>query len=272
MTAAAKQAAEKIRQQIKDFIPEIIIVLGSGLGALAEAVEDAIVIPYDELPGFPSCGVKGHGGKLYFGHLNGKPVACMQGRAHFYEGISNEILLTPIRTLFLLGAKTLLATNSAGSLRAEVTPGNLVLITDHINMQFNNPLIGFQDDTFGPRFVGLEDAYDPALRKQIKIAADELNLPINEGVYIAVLGPSFETPAEINAYRTLGADVVGMSTISEIITARHCGLRAAAISVITNLAAGMHPENLSHEVTLQGAAIGTKNLIPLVKKFIAQYH
>lgn len=254
------------------FRAQLGMILGSGLGALADQITDATVIPYSELPGFPISSVQGHQGKLYLGYLHGVPVACLQGRVHYYEGIDYSRMRTLIRSLKTLGCDTLLLTNSSGSLRQEVGVGELVTITDHINFQFNNPLIGPNDDDFGPRFVGMENAYDPVLRQQLHRAAKSQDIKLHEGVYIGVLGPSFETPAEINAYRLLGADVVGMSTVADVILARHCGLRVVAIAAITNLAAGMHSEQLSHDVTLKGAEITTQKMIKLVDAFIKSYH
>ncbi len=272
MTYLAKEAARVIKERAQNFIPKIGIICGSGLGALAEAIESPIIIPYTEIPGFPQCSVEGHGGNLFLGLLKGVPVVCLQGRAHYYEGVDNEAIQTLVRTLKLLGCETLVATNSAGSLRPAVKPGSLVIINDHINMQFRSVLSGPNDDEFGPRFIGLEDAYDPKLRQQFHTAGQSLGLNLHEGVYIAVLGPFFETPAEIRAFATLGADMVGMSTVPEVIVARHCGLRVAAISVITNLAAGMNPQQLSHEETLDNANLASANLIQLILNFVGSYH
>lgn len=266
-------AVEYIRKHIADdFVPEVGLILGSGLGVLAEELEQAASIAYEDIPGFSDCTVAGHGGFLHCGYLSGVPVACMQGRAHYYEGVANQDILTPIRALKLLGCNTLIATNATGSLNPEVTPGNLVLINDHINFMFNNPLVGPNDDRFGPRFIGLDDAYDVSLRNQFKSIAKELDIALPEGVYFGVLGPSFETPAEIRAFKMMGGDVVGMSTIPEVITARHCGLRVAVVSVITNLAAGLNPTVLNHEETLEGAKLAAGKLIALFQHFFAQYN
>jgi xanthosine phosphorylase len=270
-------ACEKIKSLIGDFVPKIGIILGSGLGPLVEALTDTIAIPYPDIPGFPPCTIQGHGGTLYCGYLNKIPVAVLQGRSHFYEGyfhanpeLSTKTMMTPIRTLKLLGATTLLVTNAAGSLHESVTPGNLVAISDQINFQFNNPLVGENDDEFGPRFVGMEDAYNIEIRKKIVETAAELTIPITEGVYFGVLGPMFETPAEIRAFRILGADVVGMSTISDVIVGRHCGMKIGVISVVTNLAAGMTAEILSHEITLRGAKLGVTRLQQLITALVGK--
>jgi xanthosine phosphorylase len=270
MTQHATDAAQYIAKKTSGFKPELAIVLGSGLGKLADYIEDPIVIPYTELPGFPNCSVSGHGGNLLLGKINGVAVACLQGRAHYYEGVDYDQIKTPMRTLKLIGCQTLLSTNASGSLRPEVRPGSLVLINDHINMQFNNPLVGPNQDAFGPRFIGMEDIYNAELRQTLKRIADEQGIETTEGVYLGVIGPSFETPAEIRAFRVLGGDVVGMSTIPEVIAAHHCGMKIAVVSVITNMAAGMSEEALSHDVTLAGAAKATDILIKLVLAFIKQ--
>jgi xanthosine phosphorylase len=171
----------------------------------------------------------------------------------------------------LLGCETWLATNATGGMREDLQPGTLVLVKDHINFQFTNPLIGLNDDGFGPRFIGMDNAYDPELRQKIKKIAQQLDIPLQEGVYVAAVGPSFETPAEINAFRILGGDVVGMSTVPEIIIARHCGMKAVAISVVTNLAAGLYQGILNHDETLRGAALGENKLLKLVRQFVKEY-
>jgi xanthosine phosphorylase len=247
--------------------PRLGVVLGSGLGEVADAVDGAAVLGYDELPGFPRPGVEGHAGRAVLGRLGGTPVAVLQGRAHAYEGVDPEALRTPVRALRSAGAEALLLTNAAGSLRAEVGPGRLMLITDHINLTGLNVLTGPNDDRVGPRFPSLRDAYDPALRAELRGAGAELGIELSEGVYLAVSGPSFETPAEIRAFRTFGADAVGMSTVHETVVARHCGLRVAAVSVISNLAEGMSDRPLSHEQTLRDAERGAADLSPLVTRF-----
>ena len=250
--------------------PRVGVVLGSGLGAVADAVEDAVVIDYDELPGFPRPTVAGHAGRAVLGRLRGIPVAMLQGRAHLYEGGDLDPLRAPVRALREAGAEILILTNAAGSLRAEVGPGSLMAITDHINMTGVNVLVGENNDAVGPRFPSLSRAYDPALLDGLRTSAAELGIPLAEGVYLAVTGPSFETPAEIRAYRVLGADAVGMSTVQETILARHCGLRVAAVSVITNLAEGMSEEPLSHTQTLEHAERAAGDLTRLLLTFIAR--
>jgi xanthosine phosphorylase len=249
---------------LADHRPRVGIVLGSGLGAVADAVQDPTVIPYDKLPGFPRPTVEGHMGRAVLGTIAGVSVAVLQGRAHVYEGGDLEAIRAPVRALRAAGAEILVLTNAAGSLREEVGPGRLMAISDHINMTGVSILAGPNEDAIGPRFPSLRDAYDPELRAQLHAAARELDVPLAEGVYLAVAGPAFETPAEIRAFRTLGADAVGMSTVHETVVARHAGMRVAAISAITNLAEGMGDEPLSHEQTLRDAARAAEDLATLI--------
>jgi xanthosine phosphorylase len=256
---------------LSGYAPRLGIVLGSGLGGIAEALTDATAIPYAELDGFPRPSVAGHGGALFFGNLGALPVAVFQGRKHVYETGDATGMRVPIRTLKELGADALLVTNAAGSLNADVGPGKLMAIADHINLLGVNPLTGPNDDAIGPRFPSLRDAYDPELRGRLHAAADALGIELAEGVYLATAGPTFETPAEIRAFRTLGADAVGMSTVPEVILARHAGLRVAAVSAITNLAEGMGGEELSHEQTLRNAEVAARDLIRLVVRFAEEH-
>ena len=244
------------------------VVLGSGLGAVADAVEDPVVVGYEDLPGFPRPSVSGHAGRAVLGSIGGVPVAVLQGRAHLYEGGSLDALRAPVRALRAAGASVLVLTNAAGSLRSDVGPGSLMAITDHINMTGVNLLAGPNDSSVGPRFPSLRDAYDPVLLSALRDSARDLGIALSEGVYLGVGGPSFETPAEIRAFRVMGADAVGMSTVQETILARHCGLRVAAVSVITNLAEGMTDEPLSHEQTLSAAESGAGDLTRLLLDFI----
>jgi purine-nucleoside phosphorylase len=250
--------------------PRIGVVLGSGLGAVADAVEDAVMVGYEDLPGFPRPTVVGHAGRAVLGSIAGVPVAVLQGRAHLYEGGDLDALRVPVRALRAAGAEILVLTNAAGSLRPSVGPGSLMAITDHINMTGVNLLMGPNEDALGPRFPSLRDAYDPLLLGLLRESAREVGVELAEGVYLAVSGPSFETPAEIRAYATLGADAVGMSTVQETILARHCGLRVAAVSVITNLAEGMTDEPLNHEQTLRAAEAGAGELSRLLLEFISR--
>lgn len=250
MTEAAFKAKTFIQKQKPNFTPKLGLILGSGLSEVASSLEDATVIPYADIPGFIPTTVSGHAGALSLGYLNGVPALCLQGRIHYYEGFNSEAVKTYIRTLKLLGVEILFLTNAAGSLHQDVPAGNLMMITDHIHFQGINPLIGPNDEAFGSRFFGMEEAYDPELRELLAAVAKNLEIHLAQGVYISVLGPMFETPAEIRAFRLLGADAVGMSTVPEVIVARHCGLRVVAVSAITNLAAGMNKDALSHEGTL----------------------
>ena len=264
---SAADAAAVIREHAQ---PRVGIVLGSGLGAVADAVEDPIAVGYEDLPGFPRPGVAGHAGRAVLGQLGGAPVCVLMGRAHFYEGGDPAQRVTPVRALRAAGAEVLVLTNAAGSLRADVGPGRLMAISDHINLTGFNPLMGPNDEAIGPRFPSLHDAYDPALRAELHAAATELGIDLDEGVYLAVSGPSFETPAEIRAFRTLGADAVGMSTVHETILARHAGLRVAAVSAISNLAEGMSEVPLSHEQTLADAQRAAGDLARLLEAFVGR--
>ena len=250
--------------------PRVGIVLGSGLGAVAEALEDAESISYADLPDFPAPSVHGHAGTLWLGTLGGTPVACLQGRKHSYEGGDPGAMRGPVRALKAAGAETLFVTNAAGSLNDQVGPGSLMAISDHINLLGVNPLTGPNDDAVGPRFPSMRDAYDPELRATLHAVANELGVTLADGVYLATAGPSFETPAEIRAFRTLGADAVGMSTVPEVILARHAGLNCVGVSAITNLAEGMGGELLSHEQTLHYANRAAGDLSRLIIGFCAR--
>jgi xanthosine phosphorylase len=264
---SAAEAAAVLTEHLR---PRVGIVLGSGLGAVADAVADPVSVGYEELPGFPRPGVQGHAGRAVLGQLSGVPVCVLMGRAHFYEGGDPVQRITPVRALRAAGAEVLVLTNAAGSLRAELGPGRLMAISDHINLTGYNPLAGPNDESIGPRFPSLRDAYDPALRAELHAAASELGIALVEGVYLAVSGPSFETPAEIRAFRTLGADAVGMSTVHETILARHAGLRVAAVSAISNLAEGMSDVPLSHEQTLADAQRAAGDLARLLEAFVGR--
>ena len=263
-----REAAEVIVQRA-GMAPRVGVVLGSGLGEVADAVEDATTIPYSDLPGFPVPGVEGHAGRAVAGQIGGVSVIAFQGRAHLYEGIDLDDLRVPVRALKAAGAELLVLTNAAGSLRVDIGPGGLMLIEDHINMTGVNVLAGPNADELGPRFPSLRDAYDPQLRSEMRVAARDLDIELHQGVYLAVRGPSFETPAEIRAFHTLGADAVGMSTVHETTVARHCGLRVVAVSAITNYAEGMSEEAVSHEQTLRDAARAAADLAPLITRFVS---
>nr|WP_198009887.1 purine-nucleoside phosphorylase [Legionella tunisiensis] len=267
---SAHLAAEKIKQQVPSFKPTIGIVLGSGLGSFADQLDDAVTISYDELPGFPKLTVHGHGGNLVLGYLSGVGVVCLQGRAHSYEGDHHDTVKTYVRTLRLLGCSHFMATNASGSLREDVGPGELMLITDHINMQPGNPMVGPNDDEFGPRFFPLDNAYDLGMREKLLQIAHKENIALNQGVYLSVLGPNYETAAEIRAFRIMGADAVGMSTVPEVLVANHCGMKVAVIATITNYATGLSRTSHSHEAVVLMASKAAEKLNRLVKQFIVE--
>jgi homotetrameric cytidine deaminase len=244
-SVVAASIAAMLHERAPGFTPAVGLILGSGLGEIADAITPEAVIDYRDLPAFPLPTVSGHAGRLVLGRLGGVPVACLQGRVHLYEGRPAGDVARVVGAIAEMGCRVLVLTNAAGSLRPEVGPGALVMLSDHINFQGTNPLVG------AARFVDLSAVYDPALRAVLREAAAAAAVALGEGVYLAVLGPCFETPAEIRAYRALGADLVGMSTVPEAIAARAVGLRVAAISVVTNLAAGMSGDALSHHETLQ---------------------
>jgi purine-nucleoside phosphorylase len=231
--------------------PAIGIILGSGLGAFADHVADATAIPFTDIPHFPKSTVPGHSGRLVIGTLDGVPIAVMQGRVHAYEGYSPEEVGFPVRVLGLLGVKTLVVTNAAGGIRLDMKQGDLVLLSDHINFTGRNPLVGKHDERFGPRFFDMTEAYSLRLRRLAAQAAERGGFSLAEGVYLCVLGPSFETPAEIRSFRAMGADLVGMSTVLEVIAARQLGIEVVGISCVTNLAAGIQPDPLSHEEVIE---------------------
>jgi xanthosine phosphorylase len=263
------KAARIIKKLSNDFVPKVAIVLGSGLGKVAEKITDPVIIPYNKLPNFSVTDIPGHAHQLRLGKLYDIPVACLEGRTHFYEGKNAaEVIRTQIRTMKLIGSEILINTNAVGSLNPEIGAGNLVLVKNHINLIGNNPLVGCSDDEFGSRFIAIEGAYDLALREKILQCAKHLHINLTEGVYVGVLGPSFETAAEIKAFKMLGADIVGMSTIPEVIVARQCGLKVAVISAVSNLAAGLAKEELSHEVTLKGSKLAVEKLAELILELL----
>lgn len=257
-------AADLIKARAGGFAPRLGILLGSGLGGLAGQVEDALSFSYGDLPGFPALGVSAHDGRLILGSLAGLPVALLSGRAHYYERGEAAAMRAPLECLKALGCDSLLLSNAAGSLRPEVGPGSLVAIRDHLNLAGANPLIG---ETGDARFLDMVGAYDPDLRALLAGAAGKAGLSLEEGVYAWFSGPSFETPAEIEMARRLGADLVGMSTVPEVILARYLGLRVAAVSAVTNLGAGMAAENLSHARTKSRAAALADDFEMLVEGF-----
>src|SRR5215813_8199039 len=244
--ARAEHAARTIRARIS-VQPRIALVLGSGLGDFGDELEDSVRIPYQEIAGFPTSTVSGHAGRLVVGAVEGVPVIAMQGRVHYYEGYSLEEVTFPVRTFKLLGIKTLILTNAAGGINVELQQGALMVLSDHLNLMGANPLRGPNDERFGPRFPDMSAVYSPELQELVVEEAREIGVEVRRGIYGALAGPSYETPAEIVLLRNLGADAVGMSTVPEAIVARHMGLEVLGISCITNMAAGISDEPISHE-------------------------
>ena len=249
ITAAADYILQKISLR-----PTIALVLGSGLGDYADTLEDSVKIPYSEIPNFPQPTVEGHTGAFVFGMKEGKSVVVAQGRVHYYEGLPMQEITLPIRVLAAIGVKTLVLTNAAGGVNLSYKPGTLMMISDHINYSGANPLIGKNLEKFGPRFPDMSDLYTGSLRTAIKEQAAAENIPLEEGVYLMYSGPNYETPAEIRAFRTLGEDAVGMSTVPEALVAGHSGLQVVGVSCITNLAAGVLPRKLDHSEGVETAA------------------
>ncbi|HEU5281599.1 MAG TPA: purine-nucleoside phosphorylase [Gammaproteobacteria bacterium] len=250
------------------FSPKVAMILGSGLSSIAEQMTGSVSIPYNAIPGLHGGTVAGHASLMAAGHLANVPVICMRGRLHMYEGTSIESLRVFIRQLKHLGCQTLIVTGAVGSLVPEAGPGELMMINDHINFQPFNPLVGPNDESEGPRFVGMEDAYDPGLQEIMQGAANRLGYTLHRGVYLSTMGPTFETPAEIRAFKRWGADVVGMSVVPEVILARHCGLRVVCVAAITNAAAGMSHERITHDGTLQYGELAARKLTKLIPEFV----
>jgi purine-nucleoside phosphorylase len=260
-----KAATDRIIDGLNGLMPRIALVLGSGLGGLVDAVENAVRIPYGDLPEFPNSGVSGHAGEVVAGTIGGKPVLLLSGRVHYYEKGDAAAMRPVLEVLKGLGIEKLILTNAAGSLREDLAPGSVMLIEDHINFSGTNPLIGEEDDA---RFVGMTTAYDAEMRAAIAKAAADEGIAIDKGVYMWFSGPSFETPAEIRMARVMGADAVGMSTVPEVILGRFLGLSCAACSVITNFGAGMTGGELSHTETKDMAPIGGKKLQAILTRAI----
>lgn len=265
-----QETMNAIRKFAPNFNPKVGIILGSGLGVIAEQLTDPITIPYQAIPGLHAGAVQGHASLLVLGYLNGVPVACLKGRLHLYEGATYESIRTLVRMVKQLGADDLIITAAAGSLRADVGPGEVVAITDHINFHPGNPLVGPNDESIGERFVSLENAYDADLLETLAQVSNRTNITLYSGTYLSVLGPSFETPAEIRAYKMLGGDVIGMSVVPEVIVARHCGLRVLGLAAITNLAVGLSEEKVTHEGTLHFAEIAGRKLIKIIPEMVKE--
>ncbi|HZG78240.1 MAG TPA: purine-nucleoside phosphorylase [Paenibacillus sp.] len=250
--------------------PAIALVLGSGLGVLADEIENAVTISYGDIPHFPISTVEGHAGELLIGTLAGKPVLLMKGRFHMYEGYGAETVSFPVRVMKALGVTTLLVTNAAGGINAAFQPGDLMLISDHINFMFKNPLIGPNDPEVGVRFPDMSEAYSKRLRALARGVGEKVGVSFQEGVYAGLLGPTYETPAEIRMLRTLGADAVGMSTVPETIAARHSGIEVLGISCISNMAAGMLDQPLDHAEVMETAERVRETFIRVVKGIVAE--
>ena len=248
--------------------PDIAVILGSGLTNFFDEKNILYSISYEKLPDFPQPTVKGHAGKLVVGEIYNHKVICMYGRSHIYEGYKPQILANPIRVLKDIGCKLLIVTNAAGSLIQDMPAGSLMVISDHINWSGFNPLIGMNADSYGPRFHDMSDGYHQFYRNQLKDIAKKNKQELFEGIYCMYSGPNFETPAEINALKIIGGNAVGMSTVPEVLVANHCSFPVIAISVITNLAAGMNQNKLSHQETLDNAALAEEKLIRLIKNFV----
>src|ERR1043165_1608133 len=265
----AQRAAQFIHSRTS-IEPSVAIILGSGLGAFADDLSDATAIGYDEIPGFAHATVEGHAGRLVIGKAGNVAIAAMQGRFHFYEGYALEEVTFPIRVLKLLGVNTLMLTNAAGSLNTELTPGSLMVISDHINLMGVNPLIGPNEERFGARFPDLSLAYDTALQSLVIDEANRMGLSLRRGVYASLTGPSYETPAEIHMVRTLGADAGGMSTVPEAIVARHMDMRVIGISCITNLAAGVSSRPIDHSQVMEIGERVREQFTELLRRVIAR--
>jgi purine-nucleoside phosphorylase len=260
--------AVKAVRLVSNHAPKVGLVLGSGLGAFGDGLDGVVKVPFGAIPHMPSPGVSGHAGNLCLGTVAGVPVACLQGRSHTYEGHDMDTVVFGVRLLAKLGCEIVLLTNAAGGIQPSFKPGTLMLISDHLNLTGKNPLVGPNESEFGPRFPDLTRAYDRELGRLAREAAAEVGVPLEEGVYAAMLGPSYETPAEIHMLRTIGADAVGMSTVPEVIALRHAGVRAAAISCITNMAAGMSGSLLDHSEVEETARETRGRFISLITAWI----
>ncbi len=264
----AKQAEALILPQLKGFKPKLGMILGSGLGSLIDQIEPVARIAYRDCPGFFQSTVAGHKGEFVFGYLHGVPICCMNGRVHLYEGAQPAQLIAPIRVMKRLGCEQMLLTNATGSLKAQVLPGSLVLIQDQINLSGVNVLVGENNAEYGPRFQGMENAYDPALRALFHQAAQALAIPLTDGTYVGVMGPSYETPAEIRLFASMGGDIVGMSTVNEVIAARHCGLKVVGLSLVSNLGAGLSATLVNHEEVVTVAEQAGQKMSSLIQRFL----
>lgn len=266
------QAVEAIRKVRPNFTPKIGFILGSGQAKLDELMEEKTEIEFDDIPGFPHITVKGHHPVLVLGTVNQVPVAMLKGRCHPYEKLDYNPVKNYVRTLKRLGTELLFLTNASGSLRVDIEPGELMMITDHINFMPGNPLAGLNEPEFGERFFSMENAYDSDVCKLLRKCSETAQVGLKEGVYVSVLGPNFETAAEIKAFRMLGADAVGMSTVPEVLVARHCGLKVAAIATITNYGTGLGHSQHEHDAVLEVADSSINRLKQLVSEFVGQFN
>ncbi len=267
MQSRLDKCLKQIRKRT-DFVPKIALVLGSGLGRFAESVNIEATISYNELDGFPVSTVEGHTGRFVLGYIDDIPLIIMQGRVHYYEGYTMEDVVLPIRLMRLMGAEVLFVTNASGGINENFTAGDFMLIDDHISLLVPSPLIGQNLDKLGTRFPDMTQAYDAELKKAILDAATQLNQDIKRGVYVQLTGPAYETPAEIRALRALGADAVGMSTVCEVIAARHCGMRVCGISCVSNAAAGLSADLLSHEDVQKAMSLAGERIQSLLNQSI----
>ena len=271
MTIAERiDAAYAFIRSRTDLTPEVGLILGSGLGDFADRLESAEEIPFAQIPGFPVPTVEGHAGALILGSFQGRTVAALRGRIHYYEGYSQQEITLPVRVMARLGIRTLVLTNAAGGVNLDFSAGALMLIADHINFSGMNPLMGPNLEAFGPRFPDMSNAYDKELRTKAKELAKQENISLAEGVYLMVSGPTFETPSEVRAFRILGADVVGMSTVPEVICAVHSGMKVLGFSVVVNLGCGLKEGAINHAETLREADKASANLIKLVRTCIRE--
>jgi len=264
-----KSAVETIKGQTS-IQPSVGIILGSGLGSISDQAEDAVVIPYSEIPHFHGTSVEGHSGEMVIGNFNSVPTVFLKGRFHLYEGYPMEDVVFPTRTICALGIQTLVLTNAAGGINTRFNPCDLMIIEDHINLMGNNPLKGPNLSQLGPRFPDLTQAYHPKCIETIEHSAKELNISLHKGVYAGLLGPTYETPAEVRMLRTLGADAVGMSTVPESIAANHLGVQVMGVSCITNLAAGISSEKLTHEEVIENSSASTEKLKQILTHAISK--
>ena len=264
-----QESVNYINSKLGDLKPKTGLILGSGLGVIGDEIQNPTIIPYNDIPGFLKSTVEGHKGQLIIGNLEGKTVLAMQGRFHFYEGYSIQEITLPVRVMKLLGIENLIITNAAGAVNKDFNPGDLMLISDHINFGFDNPLIGKNLDNFGPRFPDTSESYNKTLQDIATNSAKNLGVELKQGVYQFSSGPTYETPAETRVARSMGADVVGMSTVPEVLVAVHSGLKVLGISCVTNMAAGILDQPLDHQEVIETSALAREKFVSLIKKIIS---